>query len=128
MVAQEDLNKNINKMEDTKKVKVKTTNLPQSALKLRLVANMVRNMNAKEAQDLLRFVNKKGALYVKKTLDSAIKAAEERFDVTSDGLKVTHISVDEAPTFKRVRFASRGRVSTINKRRSNLNLEVSLIK
>ncbi len=115
-------------MEDTKKIKVISKNLPQSALKLRLVANMVRDMNAKEAQDILRFVNKKGSMFVKKTLDSAVKAAEERFDVNPNQLKVSHISVDEAPTFKRVRFASRGRVSTINKRRSNLNLEVSLIK
>ncbi len=109
-------------------IKIKEKNLPQSALKLRLVTNMVRGMKANEAQDMLRFVNKKGALMVKKAVDAAAGAAQDRYDVGSDQLLISHISVDEAPTYKRVRFASRGRVSSLNKRRSHINLEVTLIK
>ena len=44
-------------MEDKNKVKVKTKNLPQSALKLRLVADMVRGMKADEALEMLDFEN-----------------------------------------------------------------------
>lgn len=113
--------------ENSRSVKIVQKNLPQSALKLRLVADMVRDMKASEAQKMLVFVNKKGSLYVRKAIDSAVSAASERFDVNSDQLVVSHISVDEAPTYKRVRFASRGRVSKINKRRSHINLELTVI-
>jgi len=41
-------------------------------------------------------------------------------------LIVKSITVDEAPTLKRTRFNSRGRVSRIDKRRSNINLELKV--
>ena len=41
-------------------------------------------------------------------------------------LRIKSITVDEAPTFKRGRFASRGRNSVILKRRAHLNLELEV--
>ncbi|MCA9376671.1 50S ribosomal protein L22 [Candidatus Nomurabacteria bacterium] len=115
-------------MVEIKKTKIKAKNLAQSPLKLRLVADMVRGMNVQKALDLLRFTNKKGAIFVTKALKSAVSSAEEKFEGSPEKLIITHISVDEAPTLKRYRFASRARVNKINKRRSNLNLEVSMSK
>ena len=109
-------------------VKVKTKNLPQSALKLRLVVDLVRGMKADEALVTLDLLNKKGSHFVKETLKSAVAAADEQYEAESKNLLITHISVDEAPTLKRHRFASRGRVSEILKRRSNINLELTVVK
>lgn len=107
------------------KSKVTVKNLAQSPLKLRLVADLVRGKKADNALDILKFLNKKGASYVYKAIKSAIASASDRFGMNAGDLVVSKISVDEAPTFKRGRFASRGRFSRIVKRRSHLNLELS---
>lgn len=111
---------------DNKTVKVQVNNIAQSPLKLRLVANMVRGKNAAEAMEMLKFVNKKGSLFVYKALKAGIADAENNFKLDGKTLFVSHISIDGAPTYKRGRFASRGRSSRILKRRSHLNLELSV--
>jgi large subunit ribosomal protein L22 len=106
--------------------KVKVKNIAQSAQKLRLIADLVRGKNVSEALDILNFANKKGCLFVKKAILSGIANASDKYGVDKGDLKIKSISVDEAPTFKRGRFASRGRHSVILKRRSHLNLELEV--
>ncbi len=101
-------------------------NIAQSAQKLRLVADLVRGKKVNLALDLLAVLNKKGAASVIKTLESAAANAKNLDGILSDKLVVSKITVDEATTLKRVRFASRGRVSTLDKRRSHLNIELSI--
>jgi large subunit ribosomal protein L22 len=109
---------------EAKIAKVKVKNIAQSAQKLRLVADLVRGKDVSEALATLEFTNKKGSLFVKKAINSGIANARENYGVEKEDLKIRSITVDEAPTYKRGRFASRGRHSVILKRRSHLNLEL----
>lgn len=111
---------------DKKVYKVQLKNVAQSPQKLRLVANLVRGNNAKDAVAKLEFLTKKGSVAVLKGVKSAIANAKHQDGVSIEKLVVSSISVDEAQTLRRVRFASRGRVSTLHKRRSHLNIELSV--
>ena len=112
-------------MED-KVVKVKVRNIAQSPLKLRLVVDTVRGKNVEEALDILQILRKKGCKTVEKALFSGIANAREMHGVNKEDLLISHITVDEARTLKRTRFQSKGRVSRIDKRRSNINLELKV--
>jgi len=112
-------------MED-KTVTVKVKNIAESPLKLRLVVDVVRGKGAAEALEMLELVNKKGAATVKKAIMSGVANAREKYGVDKDVLVISKISVDEARILKRTRFESRGRVSRIDKRRSHINLELTV--
>jgi large subunit ribosomal protein L22 len=111
---------------ESKIIKVKMKNIAQSALKLRLVADLVRGKDVEEALEILEFTNKKGAQFVKKAINSGVANAREKYGVDKKELKIKSISVDEAPTYKRGQFSARGRYSQIFKRRSHLNLELEV--
>ncbi|MGI5897745.1 MAG: 50S ribosomal protein L22 [Candidatus Dojkabacteria bacterium] len=111
---------------EEKKVKITIRNIAESPLKLRLVVDMIRGKEVEEALNVLELVNKKGALSVKKALLSAIASARDIHGVDKDALVIKSITVDGARTLKRTRFASRGRVSRISKRRSHINLELKV--
>lgn len=100
-------------------------NLQTSAQKLRLVVNTIRGADVVEARATLKFLNKKASKMVLKGLNSAVANAKEVLKADAEDLVISHASVDEAPTIKRGRAASRGRYVGILKRRANLNLEVS---
>jgi large subunit ribosomal protein L22 len=122
-----DLKNNIIKQKMESKIsKVKMKNIAQAPLKLRLVADLVRGKDVEKALEILEFTNKKGVQFVKKAINSGIANAREKYGVDKTELRVKSISVDEAPTFKRGRFAARGRYSVIFKRRSHLNLELEV--
>jgi large subunit ribosomal protein L22 len=97
-------------------------NLSLSAQKVRAVINMVRGKNANEALEMLRFVNKRAALPVRKLLASAVANAEENFGVSRDDLFVAKITADEAPTRKWRRFGARGRFKPILRRSSHVSI------
>jgi large subunit ribosomal protein L22 len=107
-------------------VKVKVKDVAQSPLKLRLIADAVRGKSVPEALDILTLLNKKGADTIRKAIQSGIANAREIYNVDEESLEVSKITVDEARTLKRTRFASRGRVSVIIKRRSHINLELKV--
>ena len=111
---------------EEKLVTVKVKDIAQSPTKLRLVADVVRGMRVDKALDSLTLVNKKGSDIVKKALLSGVANARDLYSADKDTLIVNSISVDESKTQKRAQFASRGRVSRINKRRSHLNLELKV--
>ena len=96
--------------------------LPMSAQKVRLVVNLVRGMDANEALEMLRFVNKAAALPVRKLLASAVANAEENFGVSRDDLVVAKIFADEAPTRKWRRFGARGRFKPLLRRNSHVTI------
>jgi len=104
--------------------KVKIKNIAQSPQKLRLIIDLVRGKDVEEALNILEFTNKKGTLFIKKAILSGVANAREKYGVGKGDLMIKKIFVDEAPTYKRGRFASKGRHSVILKRRSHLNLEL----
>ena len=96
-----------------------------SAQKARLVADQIRGLPVDRALDILTFSNKKGAVLVKKVLDSAIANAENNESADIDELWVKTICVDEGPTMKRIRARAKGRANRILKRSSHITVTVA---
>ncbi len=85
----------------------KLKNVPSSPRKMRLVADMVRGVEAFKALGLLHFSNKQAAADVEKLLKSAISNWEQKNGKKAeDGeLYIKSINVDCAPMLKRLRPA-----------------------
>jgi large subunit ribosomal protein L22 len=96
--------------------------LPQSAQKVRLVIDTVRGMDANQALENLRFVNKRAGSPVLKLIKSAVANAEENYGVSRDNLYVAQIFANEAPTRKWRRFGARGRFKPILRRQSHITV------
>ena len=96
-----------------------------SAQKGRLIADQIRGLPVEQALNILSFSKKKGAVLVKKVLESAIANAEHNDGADIDELKVAAVSVDEGPTMKRIRARAKGRASRILKRTSHINVTVA---
>jgi len=103
-------------------IKAQTRFLAISAQKVRLVLGLVRGKSANEALEILRLMNKRGALPVRKLLASAVASAEENSGVSRDDLVVAGIVADEAPTRKWRRFGARGRFKPILRRSSHVTV------
>jgi large subunit ribosomal protein L22 len=87
-----------------------------------LVVDLVRGKDANEVLEMLRFVNKRAALPVRKLVASAVANAEENFGVSRDDLYVAKIFANEAPTRKWRRFGARGRFKPILRRTSHVTV------
>ena len=86
-----------------------------SAQKGRLVADQIRGLPVDRALNILTFSPKKGAVIIKKVLESAIANAEHNEGADIDELKVATILVDEGSTMKRFRARAKGRGARILK-------------
>ncbi len=93
--------------------------------KLRLLADQIRGLSVDKALNVLNFSNKKGAVIIKKVLESAIANAEHNDGADIDELTVSAIMVDQGPTLKRLRPRARGRADRIIKRTSHLSVTVA---
>ena len=96
-----------------------------SAQKGRLVADQIRGLPVDRALNILAFSPKKGAVIIRKVLESAIANAEHNLGADIDSLKVSAIMIDEAPTLKRFHARAKGRGNRIIKRNSHITVQVS---
>jgi large subunit ribosomal protein L22 len=96
-----------------------------SPQKCRLVADLVRGKPVGLALQVLRFTPKKGALLVRKVLESAIANAEHNLGADIDELTVQRIEVDTAPVLKRFAARAKGRGNRIVKRNSHITVVVA---
>ena len=96
-----------------------------SPQKCRLIADAVRGKAVGIALSTLRFMPKKGAELVLKTLESAVANAEHNHGADIDELKISRIEVDEAPVQKRFAARAKGRGNRIVKRSSHITVHVS---
>ncbi|MBK5968172.1 MULTISPECIES: 50S ribosomal protein L22 [Thiorhodovibrio] len=96
-----------------------------SAQKARLVADQIRGQHVETALNDLAFSTKKGAVMIRKLLESAIANAENNAGADIDELRVAAIQVNEGPTMKRIRARAKGRASRILKRTSHITLTVA---
>lgn len=101
-------------------------NIRISPKKANLVAGLIRNTNAAQALDILKFTPKKGAKILYKVLHSAMANAENNFKQNRDSLMVKEIVVTQGPTMKRSVPVSRGRVHPILKRTSHITIQVGI--
>ncbi|MDL2222528.1 50S ribosomal protein L22 [Bacteroidales bacterium OttesenSCG-928-M11] len=104
----------------------KLRNVPTSPRKMRLVADMIRGMEAFRALGVLKFSNKEAAAKVEKLLRSAIANWEEKNERKAEHgeLYVTSINVDSATMLKRLRPAPQGRGYRVRKRSNHVTLFV----
>ena len=91
----------------------------------RLVADLIRGKKVDQARNILKFTTKKAAGIVLKALDSAIANAEHNDGADIDELKVSTISVDEGPSYKRLQPRAKGRANRILKRTCHINVAVA---
>jgi large subunit ribosomal protein L22 len=94
---------------------------------MRLVADIVKGLPVDKALGILNFTPKIAAHHLAKTLKSAAANAlsKEGTDTLSpEALRVRNITVNAAPTAKRIRFRSMGRVFRYRKRFCHLIVEV----
>jgi large subunit ribosomal protein L22 len=96
-----------------------------SAQKARLVADQVRGKAVEEALELLTYSPRKGAVVIKKLLNSAIANAEHNEGADVDELKISTICVDEGMTMKRIKPRAKGRADRILKRSCHITITVA---
>ena len=97
-----------------------------SPRKVRLVANLIKGMEAERAVVELQYRLKRAALPLCKLLQSAIANAKHNFQVEKGGLYVKKIVVGEGPTLKRYRARAFGRAATIRNRTSHVSLVLAV--
>ena len=110
------------------KVTAKLNNLRIAPRKTRLVANLIRRKKVEEAQAILNFTVKKSAPSLFKLLNSAIANANNNFQLDSNNLYISEITVDEGRKNKRWRPRARGRAGKIEKKTSHITLILEEIK
>lgn len=93
-----------------------------SPKKVREVARTIQGLPASEAAERLKFVPRKSARLLAKTLQSAIANAENNHHLASDDLIVHRALVDEGPSFRRFRPAARGSAHPYKKRTSHIRI------
>ena len=103
-------------------VKATSKYLRISPKKMRLVTRIVKGMDANAALDHLRFIPKRAASLISKTLQSAIANAEHNFSLKKDDLFIKEIIVNSGPTLKRWRARAFGRAASIRKRSAHLSI------
>ena len=94
--------------------------------KASLIAKLVRNKNALEALDILKFTRKKAAPILRKVLESAMANAVNNTKQIRENLFIKEIVITEGPTYKRGIPISRGRTHPILKRTSHINIRLEV--
>ncbi len=109
-------------------IKAKLNYLRIAPRKVRLVADLVRNMDVKEAENQLKFMPKRASTPLLKLLNSAIANAKNNFNLEKDVLYIKKLTIDEGPPFKRWRPIARGRANPIMKKTTHINLVLEIKK
>ena len=100
-------------------------NVPTSPRKMRLVADLVRGMDADKALYVLQYTQKESAKRLYKLLLSAIanwKEKNEGARLEENQLYIKAINVDSGRMLKRIQPAPQGRAHRIRKRSNHVTL------
>jgi len=95
-----------------------------SAQKGRLVADLIRGKKVEQALNILTFSPKKGAVIIKKVLESAIANAEHNDGADIDELSVKTIFVEKGAVLKRFTARAKGRGDRISKQTCHIYVTV----
>lgn len=93
-----------------------------SPRKVRLVVDQIRGKGVEDALSILKFVPKRSAAVVAKTVRSAVASAESTQSVDVDRLYIKQIKVDEAGMWKRFIPRAMGRATRVRKRLSHITV------
>ena len=103
-------------------VKAITKYSRMSPAKVGEVTRMIQGLSASRALELLRFVPRKSARMVEKTLKSAIANATNNAKLAADSLRVKEAVANEGPRLKRFQPKARGSAGPIIKRTSHIQI------
>ena len=101
---------------------------PMAPRKVRLVAELIRGRSVQDALDVLKFANKRAAVYVDKVLRSAVANADEQ-EADIERLYVSEARVDEGGVrvgTRRWRPKDRGRAVSWTRLCSHIRISVDL--
>ena len=93
-----------------------------SPRKLRVISDTVRGKSVDEALRTLKFLPKRGAKILYKTVFSAVSNAENSGLFDKENLKVKELRIDAGPTLKRFFPRAQGRATLIRKRTSHIKV------
>lgn len=93
-----------------------------SPQKVRLVADLIRGKNVREARNILLYTRKYAAGIVANVLKSAVANATQNPNIDENILYVKEIYVDHGPSLKRWRARAQGRAAGIKKRSSHITV------
>lgn len=95
-----------------------------SPRKTMLVADLIRNKRALDAQAILKTVNKRAAFEIGKTLDSALSNAKHK-EADESSLWVSKVLINGGPMYKRYMPRAMGRATPILHRTSHIVVMLS---
>ncbi len=101
---------------------------PIAPRKVRLVADLIRGKSAQDAMDILKFANKRAAVYVDQVLKSAVASADEQ-EADVDRLYVSEARVDGGGVrrgTRRWRPKDRGRAFSFTRLASHIHIGVNM--
>lgn len=93
-----------------------------SARKVKIVIDLIREKNAREAIATLKYTNKAAAPMVEKLLKSAIANAVNNNGMDETKLYVAEICANQGPTMKRIMPKAKGTADRIRKRSSHIKI------
>ncbi len=93
-----------------------------SPYKVRIVLDIIRGKNYREAVAILENTPKAASLPIKKVLMSAAANAEHNLGMSKDSLFVAACYADQGPTLKRIMARAQGRAFRILKRTSHITV------
>ena len=103
-------------------VSAQLNNLRKSPRKVRLVANILKGIPVKKAQEQLKFLIKGSVPGFEKLLKSAVANAENNFGLDKDNLFIKDVIVNESKKLKRWLPRAHGRASLLLKRTSDIKI------
>lgn len=104
--------------------KATLTNYRQPPRKVRLLVDMVRGKEVREALTALKFTPKRASLPLIKLIESALANAMNAGADRHDTFLITNISVDKGIVLKRYMPRARGRAFPIRKRSSHVTVVI----
>ena len=93
-----------------------------SARKVKIVIDLIRGKDVKEALAILKFTPKAASPLVEKLVKSAIANAENNHNMDAEKLYIAEIYANQGATMKRIRAATQGRANRIRKRTSHIEV------
>lgn len=93
-----------------------------SPKKVREVTRVIQGRSATDALELIRFIPRKSARLVAKTLKSAVANAENNNELSVEKLTVKFAIVEQGPVLARFKAAARGSAAPRRKKMSHIRI------
>jgi len=103
-------------------IKVSTKYLKISSKKMQPVARLIIGKEIEKATDQLKFLSKKPARFLLKSLESGLANAQNNFDLQPKDIFIKEILVGEGPSLHRWFPRAQGSAAPIKKRTSHLRI------